>query len=98
MQHKVRTTRFLLAALLGVTAGALSAEKPSGFDRDIAQFVNEMSVQHGFESAGLRQLMEKVVFRQSIIDAITRPAESKPWWKYRPIFLTSSRISQGVTF
>lgn len=98
MQHKLRTTRFLLAALLGVTAGVLSAEKPSGFDRDMAQFVNEMSIQHGFESAGLRQLMEKVVFRQSIIDAITRPAESKPWWKYRPIFLTSSRISQGVTF
>ena len=29
---------------------------------------------------------------------MTRPAESKPWHEYRPIFITKKRISQGVDF
>jgi membrane-bound lytic murein transglycosylase B len=39
-----------------------------------------------------------VSIKQSIIDAITRPAEAKPWYQYRPIFLTKSRIKDGVAF
>jgi membrane-bound lytic murein transglycosylase B len=37
-------------------------------------------------------------YKQSIVDAISRPAEGKPWYKYRPIFLTNKRISEGVVF
>ena len=35
---------------------------------------------------------------QSIVDAISRPAEGKPWHEYRPIFLTDKRIKGGVEF
>ena len=99
MQHKLRTTWLLLAALLCVTAAtSVSAGKPSGFDRDIEKFVNEMNLKHGFELDKLQRVMDKAVYRQSIIDAITRPAEAKPWAKYRPIFVTPSRITQGVAF
>ena len=37
-------------------------------------------------------------YQQSIINAITRPAEGKPWRDYRPIFLTEKRIDQGRVF
>lgn len=98
MQHKIRTTLLLLAALLLVTAETVSAAKPGNFDADIEKFVLEMNLKHGLELNKLRELMGKVTYHQSIIDAITRPAEAKPWSKYRPIFVTPSRIAQGVEF
>ena len=36
--------------------------------------------------------------RDDILKAIARPAESKPWYEYRPIFMTQSRIDGGVDF
>jgi membrane-bound lytic murein transglycosylase B len=43
-------------------------------------------------------LLETAVYQQSIIDAISKPAEGKPWKDYRPIFMTPTRISAGVKF
>ena len=37
-------------------------------------------------------------YKQSIVDAISRPAEGKKWYVYRPIFLTGKRINEGVEF
>jgi len=48
--------------------------------------------------ATARALLGEAVFRQDIIDAITRPYEAKPWYQYRPLFLTPARISGGVAF
>lgn len=37
--------------------------------------------------------------KQSILDAISRPAERvKPWKDYRPMFITDARIARGVDF
>lgn len=63
-----------------------------------AEFVEEMSSKHGFSKEALTRLFSGVKHQQSIIDAISRPAESKPWYQYRPIFVTASRIRQGVAF
>ncbi len=35
---------------------------------------------------------------QSVIDAITRPWEAKPWYQYYPIFLTDKRLQAGLAF
>jgi membrane-bound lytic murein transglycosylase B len=43
-------------------------------------------------------LIESAKYQQSIIDAISRPAEGKAWKDYRPIFMTEKRISGGVQF
>jgi membrane-bound lytic murein transglycosylase B len=37
-------------------------------------------------------------YQQSIVDAISRPAEGKPWHQYRPIFVTDKRTNEGVDF
>ena len=42
--------------------------------------------------------MQNARFKQSIVDAISRPAEAKPWYDYRPIFITDKRIRGGVKF
>lgn len=61
-------------------------------------FIQEMSQKHAFDTNQLKRLFEDVRLHQSILDAISRPAESKPWHEYRPIFVTRERTSGGVKF
>ncbi len=91
-----RGLRALVAGLsmLGVTAIGQAIELTA----DVKGFVDEMVSKHQFDRAELTGLLQQARFRQDIIDAITRPAEAKPWYQYRPIFLTSARAEGGATF
>jgi membrane-bound lytic murein transglycosylase B len=62
------------------------------------EFAAEMEAKHGFDRKELTALLKQTEFRDDIIKAITRPAEAKPWYKYRPIFLKPDRIKGGVKF
>jgi len=53
---------------------------------------------YGFERDSLIALMHQARFRKDIIEAMERPAEAKPWYQYRNIFLTPARIRGGVQF
>jgi membrane-bound lytic murein transglycosylase B len=64
----------------------------------IQQFKTEMHHKHSFDKQYLNNLFAKVKLRDSIIKAISKPAEGKPWHQYRNIFLTESRIKGGVEF
>lgn len=65
---------------------------------DVRNFVASMVKKHGFSKKSLLKSFRKVEINQKIINAITRPAEAKPWHKYRPIFITEKRIEGGVEF
>ncbi len=60
--------------------------------------VREVVQATGKDPAALNALLDRAVRKQSILDAISRPAESKSWKDYRPIFLTDKRIQDGVAF
>jgi membrane-bound lytic murein transglycosylase B len=64
----------------------------------IRDFIAEMADKHDFSRQKLNRLFAQVSHQPSIIKAITRPAESKPWYEYRPIFVTEKRIKGGVKF
>ncbi|MBE0438685.1 MAG: lytic murein transglycosylase B [Gammaproteobacteria bacterium] len=65
----------------------------------VEAFIDEMHQKHGFDRDKLHHLFERVEVKQSILDAISRPAEkSKPWYDYRKIFITDQRIQGGVDF
>src|SRR3546814_20451795 len=51
-----------------------------------------------FRSARITALLADASYQQDIIDAISRPAEGKPWSVYRPLFLTAARIADGRAF
>jgi membrane-bound lytic murein transglycosylase B len=57
-----------------------------------------MVKQHGFQEAALRQQFAQVQIQQPILDAMAMPAEAKPWFQYREIFMTEERIAGGVKF
>jgi membrane-bound lytic murein transglycosylase B len=46
----------------------------------------------------IHEILNGAVKQQGIIDAMTRPAEAKPWHQYRPIFISRERVDGGVAF
>ena len=62
------------------------------------EFVQRASSEYGLPESEVRALLAEAEYKQSIVDAISRPAEGKPWHQYRKIFLTDKRLSQGVEF
>lgn len=68
-------------------------------EQRIAAFVDYTARTYGIEPQRIRDALAQAEYKQSIIDAITRPAEAvKPWRDYRPIFLTDARIAGGRAF
>jgi membrane-bound lytic murein transglycosylase B len=65
---------------------------------EVRAFIAAMAQRHGFDPAQLETWFKAARVRGDIIDAISRPAESKPWYQYRPIFLQAARIEGGVEF
>jgi membrane-bound lytic murein transglycosylase B len=61
-------------------------------------FITETARTTGIPAADIAAWLGQARYQQSIIDAITRPAEGKPWRDYRPIFLTEKRIAEGRAF
>jgi len=78
-------------------AAALSpalAETHPGQD----QLVAEVAKETGKNPQTLSALLDGAKKQQSILDAISRPAEGKAWKDYRPIFITDKRINDGIAF
>ena len=68
-------------------------------DREAAQQVIAAAQEAGVDPGWAQQLIDAAERQQSILDAISRPAEkTKAWYEYRKIFLTDRRISEGVSF
>ncbi|RAN77279.1 lytic murein transglycosylase B [Bacillus sp. SRB_336] len=63
-----------------------------------AELVREVARDTGKSPQVLNALLGGATMQQSILDAISRPAEAKPWKDYRPIFLTDKRIDDGIAF
>jgi len=63
-----------------------------------AQFVQETAAKYGIDPATIEAALARATIRDSVIAAMSRPAEAKPWSAYRPIFLTPARIAGGRAF
>jgi membrane-bound lytic murein transglycosylase B len=100
-RHLYRSLRAIAIAgglLASHACLALADETDFSSRPDVSSFIDRMVMDHAFERDGLVEIFDQIVPRADIIAAITRPAESKPWHKYRPIFLTPERIRQGIDF
>jgi membrane-bound lytic murein transglycosylase B len=85
--------------MFGALGGIPAAMAADYQGEKVAEFVREMTEDYGFASEQVVELLAQAERKQAILDAISRPAERvKPWKEYRPIFITDSRIAQGVDF
>ena len=91
----------LLSALFCHSVQADTSGQDTGYlDHPEAQkFIAEVQQEKSYPSEKLIAWLASAQKSQSILDAISRPAEkTKTWAEYRPIFLTSDRIDKGVKF
>ncbi len=86
--------RILALALVSIVSTSCMAQQHPGAET----FAAEAAAEHGLDQAEVISLLENARFKQSIVDAMTRPAEGKDWYEYRPIFITDKRIEGGVEF
>lgn len=63
-----------------------------------AEFVAQVAQETGQSEAAIEAVLAGAQRKQAILDAISRPAEAKPWRDYRPIFLNQPRIDGGLRF
>jgi membrane-bound lytic murein transglycosylase B len=97
----MRSLVFAVLALCASCVYATQALEPLHpgqveFARELA--AEARAVRPALDEARIHQILNGAVRQQGIIDAMTRPAEAKPWHQYRPIFITPQRIENGVTF
>ncbi len=64
----------------------------------VNQFIDEMVIKHRFDTNELRILFGGTKYSDKVLQAMAKPAEDLPWYKYRKIFLNDSRIKKGVAF
>lgn len=63
-----------------------------------AEFIRSTAKRYGIPEASIEATLAKASIRDSIVVAMSRPAEAKPWADYRPIFIQSKRIDGGRAF
>jgi membrane-bound lytic murein transglycosylase B len=95
MMKRITTKLVLISALSLTTAACAYTQKQTS---EFRKFAVEMEQKHGFRADKVENLLASTRFRDDIIEAITRPAESKEWYEYRPIFIKPDRIAGGVKF
>lgn len=77
-----------------------SATVVAGFtdQATVKSFIEYMVSTHDFDRLTLEKLFSSARKSESVLNAISKPAETLPWSKYRPIFIQPDRIEQGLVF
>lgn len=80
---------------------SLAANEAQGYSQhpQAQALMDQLVAEHDFSREELQQWFSKAEKKQSILDAMSRPAEkTKTWGEYRNIFIKPSRINKGVEF
>jgi membrane-bound lytic murein transglycosylase B len=86
--------RALALTLVCFLSASCQAQQHPGAE----EFAAGVAEEYNLDAQEVIALLQEARFKQSIVDAISRPAEAKPWFDYRPIFVTRKRIRGGVEF
>jgi membrane-bound lytic murein transglycosylase B len=88
----------LIVLSLLVSMGRVHAQDGDEPHPGSEAFVAQAVAEYDLDPAVVRAVLADARYQQSIIDAMTRPAEAKPWHEYRQIFMTEARIAGGAEF
>ena len=82
--------------------GLLSSTSQAGdFSQyeELSALIEQLEASKVYAPGELTTLFEQVNRQPKVLESIARPAEkSKEWREYRPIFMTESRIKDGLSF
>lgn len=89
--------RFSLFVLLALISGVLRADYSEHPQAEA--FIRSMVDEHGFDAQFIKDALKKAERKESILTAISRPAEKTlTWAEYSKIFLTEKRVRYGKEF
>ena len=87
-----------LAALLVFGSQPVAGSTALDPAAEIEPFAIRMALQHEVPESETRALLKDARVLDSVLEAMRRPAERKPWHEYRKIFITGKRIERGAEF
>jgi len=88
----------ILCILLSVSVASICGADYSKHP-EVTPFVERMVNKHQFQQQQVLDWLSEAKYQQSIVKAMSRPAEKvKPWHKYRKLFISQLRIQRGVKF
>ena len=92
---KLRVAAGVVTILLFASAAqAVDLGRP-----DVESFIDSMVSEHGYDRKTLLDILGEAEKKQSVLDAISKPAEKTlNWGEYRKIFITPERINAGAAF
>lgn len=90
--------RLVGLCLVASLSSSCFAQTGAGPHPGAEEFAQKAATEFELDPKVVLGLLSEAEFKQSIVDAISRPAEGKPWYDYRPIFLNQQRIDEGVAF
>lgn len=97
-----RTLRRLRSAVAGACLATLFPPPGVAADNEphpgSAAFAERAAADYGLDPSAVQDLLAGAEFQQRVADLIARPAEAKPWYEYRPIFMTDQRVEEGLDF
>ena len=65
---------------------------------EVTSFIRDMVAEYNYDADELNDVLGRVQLSEKVIAAISRPAETLPWYRYRSIFMKPGRIKGGVEF
>ncbi len=86
----------ILGTLLLICSLTLQAQDAARLQE---AFIQDMVQQHAFQADELRQLLAEIDIQPPVLNKMNQAAEKRlDWGRYRRIFLTETRIRQGVAY
>ena len=64
----------------------------------IPEFIDEMVTRHQFKRGEMESAFDHAQHNPAVIEAISRPATTKPWPEYRAAFVNQKRVKLGLEF
>ncbi|MBT1444629.1 lytic murein transglycosylase B [Shewanella sp. JM162201] len=87
----------VMSGLLALTLTAAAAKPPATADIAKASFLARQGAL-GYSESQINAFLAKASYNPAVLDAISRPFESQPWFEYRQRFLTPERLNAGLAF
>ncbi len=90
---------FFFVGTAALSLSVVAAESIPLMERpETGEFIQHMVKKHKFNEQELTSWLSDAKLQPKIIQSMSKPAESLPWYKYKKIFLKESRIQAGVEF
>jgi len=98
--HTTKWIFITVIALFTCSIASASSATPHAFQQrnDIKKYVAAISKHFHFEQAKLTKLFNQAKLQRVAIQKMQRPNEALSWSRYKHLFITHSRVSNGVTF